>query len=180
MRIALRNFNAERDGSIKQPRIRIGCGISSGPVVAGQIGSQERMEYTVIGDAVNLASRMEDLNKSLGTDILITEDTWKLIGGYLITEKMPTVRVKGREKPVRIFAVINLRSQNPAEQQWPLTLREVRTLMGIPAPSLLALAAGAKARNNRKNGRRTPGAPRNIQEDSRRLPGSPQIGANGR
>ncbi|GHV61104.1 adenylate/guanylate cyclase domain-containing protein [Spirochaetia bacterium] len=138
MRIALRNFNAGRDGSVKQPRIRIGCGISSGPIVAGQIGSQERMEYTVIGDAVNLASRLEDLNKSLGTDILITEETWKLVGGFLITEKMPMVRVKGKEKPVRIFAVINLRSRNPAEQRRPLTLREVRALMGIPAQNLPA------------------------------------------
>ncbi|GHV06521.1 adenylate/guanylate cyclase domain-containing protein [Spirochaetia bacterium] len=134
MRAALRAFNAGRDGSAKQPRIRIGCGISSGPVVAGQIGSQERMEYTVIGDTVNLASRMEGLNKAVGTDILITEDTWKLVGGFFITEKMPMVQVKGKEKPVQIYAVINTRARNPAEQQRPLTLKEVRALMGIPVP----------------------------------------------
>ncbi|GHV51997.1 adenylate/guanylate cyclase domain-containing protein [Spirochaetia bacterium] len=133
MRIALRAFNAERDGSSKQPRIRIGCGISSGPIVAGQIGSQERMEYTVIGDTVNLASRLEGLNKDLGTDILISEDTFRLVGRYLITEKMPAVRVKGKEKPVQIFAVINLRARNPGERQWgPVTLKQVRILMGIP------------------------------------------------
>jgi adenylate cyclase len=135
MRIALRAFNAGRDGSVKRPRIRIGCGISSGPVVAGQIGSQERMEYTVIGDTVNLANRLEGINKPLHTDILISEETWKLVGRYLITEKMPMVRVKGKEKPVRIFAVINLRARNPAEQRRPVTLREVRILMGIPAPN---------------------------------------------
>jgi adenylate cyclase len=137
MRAALRNFNAGRDGSGKQPRIRIGCGISSGSVVAGQIGSQERMEYTVIGDAVNMANRLEGLNKPLCTDILITEDTWRLVGRYLITEKMPMVRVKGKEKPLWVFAVINMRARNPAEQRRPVTLKEVRTLLGIPAPALL-------------------------------------------
>ncbi|GHT98624.1 adenylate/guanylate cyclase domain-containing protein [Spirochaetia bacterium] len=138
MRTALRGFNAGRDGSSKQPRVRIGCGISSGPVVAGQIGSQERMEYTVIGDTVNLANRLEGLNKSLCTDILISEDTWRLVGRYLITEKMPMVRVKGKEKPVRVFAVINIRSRNQAEQRRPVSLREVQTLMGISMPNLSA------------------------------------------
>ncbi|GHU78171.1 adenylate/guanylate cyclase domain-containing protein [Spirochaetia bacterium] len=147
MRTALRNFNAGQDGSVQHPRIRIGCGISSGPVVAGQIGSQERMEYTVIGDAVNLASRLEGLTKSLYTDILIAEDTWRLVGGYLITEKMPMVHVKGKEKPVQIFAVINIRARNPAEQRPPLTLKAVRTLIGFPTPNMGAANTGAKILN---------------------------------
>jgi adenylate cyclase len=87
MRRALLEMNKDRKADdAANPPIRIGCGINTGMVIAGQIGSDERMEYTVIGDPVNLASRTEALNKPLGTDILITEDTYTLIGKYFITE----------------------------------------------------------------------------------------------
>jgi adenylate cyclase len=135
MRGALREFNVGRGGK-KKPVIKIGCGINTGPVVAGQIGSNERMEYTVIGDAVNLASRTEALNKPLGTDILITENTWSLVRQYLITEEMPSVMVKGKEKPVQMFAVINLKSPPGTPQPRPDSLAEVRAMLGTDAPDL--------------------------------------------
>jgi adenylate cyclase len=132
MRAALGEINSTRKkGDPENPTIRIGCGINTGIVTAGQIGSDQRMEYTVIGDPVNLASRTEALNKPLGTDILITENTWELIGDKFITEEMPPVTVKGKEKPVRMFAVINMKTV-----PGPKTLAEVRTLLGIPAPDL--------------------------------------------
>jgi adenylate cyclase len=134
MRTALSAFNQGRGGD-KKPVIKIGCGINTGDVVAGQIGSSQRMEYTVIGDPVNLASRTESLNKPLGTDILITENTWNLVGDYLITEEMPPVQVKGKEKPVRMFAVVNLRVKS-GPQPAPLTLKELRSMLGIAAPKL--------------------------------------------
>jgi adenylate cyclase len=134
MRSALFQFNRGRGGD-KKPRIRIGCGINTGDVVAGQIGSSRRMEYTVIGDAVNLASRTEALNKPLGTDILITENTYALIGKRLITEEMPPITVKGKEKPVRMFAVVNFRPTQSFVPK-PSTLPELRRLLGIPAPDL--------------------------------------------
>jgi adenylate cyclase len=144
MRRVLFHFNRERGGD-KRPRIRIGCGINTGDVVAGQIGSSRRMEYTVIGDAVNLASRTEALNKPLGTDILITEHTHALIGKYLVTEEMPAITVKGKEKPVRMFAVVNLRPVRGAAPR-PATLAELRRILEIPAPDLGRVNINAEER----------------------------------
>ncbi|MDR2964521.1 MAG: adenylate/guanylate cyclase domain-containing protein [Treponema sp.] len=131
MRAAVVKMNRQRiPGDKSDPSITIGCGINTGIVTAGQVGSDLRMEYTVIGDPVNLASRVESLTKEFGADILISEDTWKLVKDHLIVEEMPSVSVKGKEKPVRVFAVINLKS-NP---KGPRTLAEVRKILGIEPP----------------------------------------------
>ena len=133
MRKALVIMNKSRRANDPgDPPICIGCGINTGVVTAGQIGSDIRMEYTVIGDPVNLASRIESLNKPLGTDILISEDTWKLVKYFFITEEMPSVTVKGKEKPVRIFAVVN----HISVASGPKTLSEVRYLLGITPPDI--------------------------------------------
>jgi adenylate cyclase len=133
MRKALFFMNKERQvGDPANPPIRIGCGINTGIVTAGQLGSNRRMEYTVIGDPVNLASRIEALTKPLGADILISENTWNLVGDKFITEEMPPVTVKGKEKPVRIFAVINF----AGEEKGPQDIDEVRSLLGIDPPDL--------------------------------------------
>jgi adenylate cyclase len=140
MRERLLKMNKDRQlENWGNPPIRIGCGINTGIVTAGQIGSEVRMEYTVIGDPVNLASRVEALNKPLGTDILITEDTWNLIKAYFITEEMPPVTVKGKKRPVRLFAVVNPNfdalNLSPTASD-PMTLAEVRRTLGIPPPDI--------------------------------------------
>jgi adenylate cyclase len=133
MHKALYQMNKSRKSNDPgNPRIRIGCGINTGMVTAGQIGSDMRMEYTAIGDPVNLASRVEALNKPLGTDILIAEDTWSLVKKKIITQEMPPITVKGKEKPVRIFAVINFAKSKSG----PSSLGKVRKLLGIKAPDI--------------------------------------------
>ncbi len=136
MRAALQEFNVGRGGD-KKPIIKIGCGVNTGPVIAGQIGSNQRMEYTVIGDAVNFASRTEALNKPLGTDILITENTYELVKDHVIVEQMPSVTVKGKEKPVSMYAVVNMPKATDipgAGPNGPKTMAEVRQMLGIPTP----------------------------------------------
>jgi len=138
MRSSLIDFNKDRGGD-KKPIIRIGCGINSGPVIAGQIGSKSRMEYTCIGDAVNFASRTESLNKPLCTDILITEDTYNLVKDEVDVEVMPTVTVKGKAKPQHMYAVVNMRKELDipgAGPDGPKSLAEIRALLGKTAPDL--------------------------------------------
>ena len=133
MRKALYDMNKNRrKGDLSDPPINIGCGINTGIVTAGQLGSDQRMEYTVIGDPVNLASRIESLTKPLGADILISEYTWKMVNKYFITEEMPSVTVKGKEKPLRIFAVVGAANA----EKGPKTLEAVRKLLGIETPDL--------------------------------------------
>jgi len=141
MRKALYYMNKDRKpGDRGDPPIFIGCGINTGIVTAGQIGSDLRMEYTVIGDPVNLASRIESLNKPLGTDILISEDTWNLINDQFITEEMPSVTVKGKENPIRLFAVIN----HVAVTSGPKTLAEVREMLDIKPPDISKIDINAE------------------------------------
>ena len=130
MRIALYHFNENQIKHGRNP-IKIGCGINSGPIVAGQIGSEDHMNYTVIGDTVNLASRTEALNKPFATDILITENTYLLVKDKIIAEEMPGVHVKGKTDPIKMYAVVNAKGI-----KGPKDIHKLREFLGWDEPEL--------------------------------------------
>ena len=162
MRYALMCYNKDAAASGK-PHIKIGCGLNTGRATCGILGSEDKMEYTAIGDSVNFASRTESSNKPCGTDILISEDTYRLLkddyADQVIFEKIPVAfQVKGKGEQ-HFYAVVNLprfdiaaffRAADPdfvldpdcarsAGPDGPQTLSQLRALLGIPTPDYEAI-----------------------------------------
>jgi adenylate cyclase len=92
-------------------------GLNTGEMVVGNMGTSNKMNYTIMGNAVNLAARLEGVNKQYGTWILATGDTIGETGGRILTRKLDQVRVVGINEPVRLHEVIETTGAATAEQR---------------------------------------------------------------
>lgn len=111
MRRALEGLNETRIAR-GQPAISIGMGLHAGKAISGTIGSDERMEYTVIGNTVNTASRIEASTKAFGSDLLISDTVIELIGEDFKTELAGAAEVKGRSEALKMFKVRGYRAED--------------------------------------------------------------------
>ncbi|MGH8058982.1 MAG: adenylate/guanylate cyclase domain-containing protein [Candidatus Entotheonellia bacterium] len=117
MRRELWDFNAKRVAA-GEPSIEIGIGICNGEAISGNIGSLDRMDYTVIGDAVNIASRLEGLTKNYPCKILFNEGVYESVGALIPCIELGVDHVRGREGEVRLFGISDDWIRQASDDLW--------------------------------------------------------------
>jgi adenylate cyclase len=113
MRAALAKLNEKWQGNSDRKNLSIGIGVNHGEVIVGNVGHPRRMEFTVLGDGVNLAARLESATKQFHADILVGEQVEKLTREQFIFRTVDLLTVKGKTRPVEVFALLDDRSQPP-------------------------------------------------------------------
>ncbi|MES0488782.1 MAG: adenylate/guanylate cyclase domain-containing protein [Leptospirales bacterium] len=98
------------------PSIEIGIGLNTGMAVAGNMGSSHRMDYTVMGDTINLGSRLEGTNKVYATRIIISEHTYAKVKDKIVSRELDSIRVKGKNEPVTIYELIDIKDHGDYEK----------------------------------------------------------------
>ncbi len=98
-----KRLEAEADGR-EAITLKVGVGVNSGDCVVGNMGSEQRFDYSVLGDAVNLASRLESQSKTYGVDIVVGEDTMAAVPDFAMLE-LDLIAVKGKAEAVRVYAL---------------------------------------------------------------------------
>ncbi|MCB0339498.1 MAG: adenylate/guanylate cyclase domain-containing protein, partial [Bdellovibrionales bacterium] len=139
---AVKRFNA----SERFPALHTRIGLNTGPMVVGNLGSAKRFDYTAIGDSVNLASRVEGINKYFGTSILITESVRKEIGDALPTLLAASLKVKGKSEVVKLYMLFDNFPMKDVCELWNDALEQFRSAEWDKAIELFEKSAAKEER----------------------------------
>ncbi|HWP81798.1 MAG TPA: CHASE2 domain-containing protein [Bacteroidota bacterium] len=100
-----------------KPELDVRCGINTGIMIVGNMGGKDRFDYTVIGDSVNLASRLEGANKQYGSHIMISEFTYNHVKSKMLVRELDLIQVKGKTEPVKVFELLGPTDMEMTENQ---------------------------------------------------------------